>query len=48
MTSNYEVEIWAQSMDNVAEHEVFYRNFIGHWSVEHGRFFHIPKELVDF
>jgi hypothetical protein len=48
MTSDNEVEIQAQSMEDKAEHEVFCRNFGGHWSKKHNRFFGIPEERVDF
>jgi hypothetical protein len=48
MTSNNEVEIRAQSMEDEGEHEIFCRNFGGHWNKEHNRFFRIPDERVDF
>jgi hypothetical protein len=48
MTSNYNVEIQAQSMENEVERTVFCQTFSGHWSVKHGRFFRIPEERVDF
>jgi hypothetical protein len=48
MTSDHEVEIHARSMENEVDHEVFCQNFGRHWSVKHGRFFHIPEEHVDF
>jgi hypothetical protein len=48
MTSDNEVEIRARSMEDEGEHEVFCRNFDGHWNKEHNRFFRIPEERVDF
>jgi hypothetical protein len=48
MTSDNEVEIRAQSMEDEGEHEVFCRNFGGHWNKEHNRFFCIPEERIDF
>jgi hypothetical protein len=48
MTSDNEVEIWARSMEDEGEREVFYRNFGRHWNKEHNRFFRIPEERVDF
>jgi hypothetical protein len=48
MTSDNEVEIRARSMEDEGEHEVFCRNFGGHWNKEHNRFFRIPEERVDF
>jgi hypothetical protein len=48
MTSDNEVEIWAQSMEDEGEREVFCRNFGGHWDKELSRFFCIPEERVDF
>jgi hypothetical protein len=35
-------------MEDEGEHEVFCRNFGGHWNKEHNRFFRIPEERVDF
>jgi hypothetical protein len=48
MTSDNEVEIRVQSMEDEGEHEVFCRNFGGHWNKEHNRFFRIREERVDF
>jgi hypothetical protein len=48
MTSDNEVEIWARSMEDEGEHEVFCWNFGGHWNKEYNRFFCIPEERVDF
>jgi hypothetical protein len=48
MTSDYEVEIRARSMENEVELKVLCRNFGGHWSVKHGRFFRILEVCVDF
>jgi hypothetical protein len=48
MTSDNEIEIRAQSMEDEAERRVFCPNFSGHWSKKHKRFFRIPKERVDF
>jgi hypothetical protein len=50
MTSDYEVEIRARSMEDEGQREIFCRNFGGHWDQceEHGRFFRIPEEHVDF
>jgi hypothetical protein len=48
MTSDYEIEIQAQSMDNTTQHELFCHNFGGHWSVKHGKFFRILEECMDF
>jgi hypothetical protein len=48
MTFDYKIEIRARSVENEAECEVFCQNFGRHWSVEHGRFFRIPEERVDF
>ena len=47
MTSDYEVEIRARSMEDEGEREVFCRNFGGHWNEEHKKFFRIPEERVD-
>jgi hypothetical protein len=48
MTSDNEVEIRAQSMEDEVKREVFCQNFGGHWSKKHKSFFHIPEECVDF
>jgi hypothetical protein len=48
MTSDNEVEIQAWSMEDEGEHEVFCRNFGGHWDKEYNRFFRILEERVDF
>jgi hypothetical protein len=48
MTSDNEVEIQAQSMEDEGEREIFCRNFGGHWNKEHNRFFCIPEERVNF
>jgi hypothetical protein len=48
MTSDNEVEIWARSMEDEGEREVFCQKFCGHWNKEHNRFFRIPEERVDF
>jgi hypothetical protein len=48
MTSDNEVEIWARSMEDEAECEVFCQNFGRHWSKKHKRIFSIPEEHVDF
>jgi hypothetical protein len=48
MTSDNEVKIWALSMEDETERKVFCRNFGGHWSKKHKRFFRIPEEHVDF
>ena len=46
MTHDYEVEMRAREIPNVKEREFFCRNFGGHWSVEHNRFFRFPKPRV--
>ena len=48
MTSNFEVEIQARSMDNVIECELFCCNSSGHSTVQYKIFFCILKELIDF
>jgi hypothetical protein len=48
MISDNEVEIRARSMEDEVERKVFCRNFGGHWSKKHKRFFRIPEERVDF
>jgi hypothetical protein len=35
-------------MEDEVEREVFCRNFGGHWSKKHKRFFCIPEERMDF
>ena len=47
MTSDYEVEIRARSMEDEGQREIFCRNFGGHWDKKHNRFFRIPEERVD-
>lgn len=44
MTSDYEVEIRARSMEDEGQREVFCRNFGGHWDKEYNKFFRIPEE----
>jgi hypothetical protein len=46
MTQDYEVEVRARAIENEADREVFCRNFGGHWSVQHKRFFRFPKKEV--
>jgi hypothetical protein len=48
MTSNFEVEIQARSIDNVVECELFCCNSSGHWTVQYKIFFCIPEEPIDF
>lgn len=48
MTSNNEVEIQAQSIEDGAEHKVICQNFSGHWNEKHKKFFYILEERVDF
>ena len=48
MTSDYEVEIRARSMEDEGQREVFCRNFGGHWDKKYKKFFRIPEERVDF
>jgi hypothetical protein len=48
ITFDYEVEIRARSIDDVAKHELFCRKFNGHWSEKHAKFFRNPEERVDF
>ena len=46
MTSDNEVEIRPRSMEDEIEREVLCRNFSGHWSTKHKRFFRIPNKRV--
>ena len=48
MTSDFKVEIWAYSIDNAAELKLFCRNSKRNWSVQYKKYFHIPKECMDF
>ena len=48
MTSDYEVEIRARSMEDEGQCEVFCQNFGGHWDKEYKKFFRIPEERIDF
>jgi hypothetical protein len=48
MTFDYEVEIRARSIDDATKHELFCRNFGGHWSMKQAKFFRIPEERMDF
>ena len=47
MTRDYEVEIRARDIDNSEQREVFCRNFGGHWSIDHKRFFRFPPKRVE-
>jgi len=47
MTQDYEVEIRAREIDDAEQRELFCRNFGGHWSVEHQRFFRFPPKKVE-
>jgi len=46
MTRDYEIEVRARAIVNEADREVFCRNFGGHWSVHHKKFFRFPKNEV--
>jgi hypothetical protein len=48
MIFDYEVEIWARSIDDAEKLKLFCHNFGGHWCVKHAKFLHIPEECVDF
>lgn len=47
MTQDYEVEIRAREIEDVGQRELFCRNFGGHWSIEHKRFFRFPPKKVE-
>ena len=47
MTQDYEVEIRAREIEDVEQRELFCRNFGGHWSIEHKRFFRFPPKKVE-
>jgi hypothetical protein len=46
MTKDYEVELRARAIEDETDREIFCRNFGGHWSVQHKRFFRFPKKEV--
>ena len=46
MTKDYEIELWAQAIEDDAEYEWFCRSFRGHWSKQHKRFFRfLPRKV---
>ena len=47
MTQDYEVEIRAREIQDSNQQELFCRNFGGHWSTEHKRFFRFPPKEVE-
>ena len=47
MTQDYEVEIRAREIQDSNQQELFCRNFGGHWSTEHKRFFRFPPKKVE-
>jgi hypothetical protein len=47
MTRDYEVEIRARDIEDSEQREMFCRNFGGHWSTEHNRFFRFPPKRVE-
>ena len=47
MTRDYEVEIRARVIEDGEQRELFCRNFGGHWSTEHKRFFRFPPKRVE-
>jgi len=47
MTRDYEVEVRAREIEDGEQREMFCRNFGGHWSIEHKRFFRFPPKRVD-
>jgi hypothetical protein len=47
MTKDYEIELLAQAIEDDAQHEWFCRNFGGHWSKQHQRFFRFPPKKVE-
>jgi hypothetical protein len=48
MTFDNKIEIRSRSIDDAAKREIFCRNFGGHWSEKHAKFFRVPEERVDF
>ena len=46
MTQDYQVEIRARNIKDEEQRELFCRNFGGHWSIEHKRFFRFPPKRV--
>ena len=47
MTQDYEVEIRAREIEDGKQQELFCRNFGGHWSTEHKRFFRFSPKKVE-
>ena len=47
MTRDYEVEIRAREIEDGEQQELFCRNFGGHWSTEHKRFFRFPPKRIE-
>jgi RING-H2 zinc finger domain len=47
MTQDYEVEIRARDIEDDEQRELFCRNFGGHWSTEHKRFFRFPPKRAE-
>lgn len=47
MTSDYEVETRASVMEDAPQRELFCRNFGGHWSSQHNRFFRFLPNPID-
>jgi len=47
MTKDYEIELRARAIEDDAQREWFCRNFGGHWSKQHKRFFRFPPKKVE-
>jgi hypothetical protein len=47
MKKDYEIELRAQAIEDDAQREWFCRNFGGHWSKQHERFFRFPPKKVE-
>jgi len=47
MTKDYEIELRARAIKDDAQRELFCRNFGGHWSKQHKRFFRFPPKKVE-
>ena len=47
MTQDYEVEVRAREIEDCEQQELFCRNFGGHWSIEHKRFFRFPPKRAE-